>query len=107
MAMPDIFLWRMNVYRLLSLHRLIDYGLRDYKVNGQIGLEKSIDDYISNIVEVFREVKRVLRSDGTVWLNLGDSYAGGKTGRYDIPDIGFKNNNIPTGFKHKDLLGIP
>ena len=53
------------------------YGLRDYGVSGQIGLEQSPDEYISKLVAVFREVKRVLRADGTLWLNLGMSYAGG------------------------------
>ena len=51
------------------------WGLRDYGVDGQIGLESSPDAYVSKMVEVFREVRRVLRDDGTLWLNLGDSYA--------------------------------
>jgi DNA modification methylase len=52
------------------------YGLRDYGVAGQLGLEASPDEYVAALVEVFREVRRVLRSDGTFWLNIGDSYAG-------------------------------
>jgi DNA modification methylase len=52
------------------------FGLRDYGHAGQIGLEASPNDYVAKMVEVFREVKRVLRDDGTLWLNLGDSYAG-------------------------------
>ena len=52
------------------------FGLRDYGVDGQIGLEPSPDEFVSQLVEVFREVKRVLRDDGTLWLNLGDSYWG-------------------------------
>lgn len=52
------------------------YGLRDYGVDGQIGLEPTPDEYVAQLVEVFREVRRVLRPDGTCWLNLGDSYAG-------------------------------
>lgn len=52
------------------------YGLRDYGVAGQIGLEPSPDEYIAALVAVFREVRRVLHSDGTLWLNIGDSYAG-------------------------------
>lgn len=52
------------------------YGLRDYKVNGQLGLEASPSEYVSKLVSIFQEVRRVLRDDGTVWLNLGDSYAG-------------------------------
>lgn len=91
------------------------YGLRDYKVEGQIGLEKTPEQYVATIVEVFKEVKRVLRKDGCVFLNLGDSYAGGKIGRCDSgdngkfggPDIGFKCNDIPNGLKPKDLIGIP
>ena len=52
------------------------FGLRDYGVDGQIGLEPTPDDFVAAMVEVFRDVRRVLRPDGTVWLNLGDSYAG-------------------------------
>jgi DNA modification methylase len=51
------------------------FGLRDYGVPGQLGLEKTTEEYVSKTVEIFREVRRVLRSDGTLWLNLGDSYA--------------------------------
>lgn len=54
------------------------FGLRDYGVDGQIGLEKEPDEYIINMVSVFREVHRVLRDDGTLWLNIGDSYGKGK-----------------------------
>ena len=53
------------------------YGLRDYGVDGQVGLEETPEAYVQNLVEIFREVKRVLRDDGTFWLNLGDSYWGG------------------------------
>lgn len=56
------------------------FGLRDYGVDGQIGLEPSPDDFAQRLVEVFREVRRVLRDDGTVWLNLGDSYAAQRGG---------------------------
>ena len=153
---------------VLSLHRLIDYGLRDYgtaewvggdpncehtvssgdndnlktyvtrperdgvkrqycqkcgavRVDNQIGLEQSPDDYVAAMVQVFREVWRVLRDDGTVWLNLGDSYASVKS-RYSSrphtlaghargddhdmkPDLYHyaKTHNI----KDKDLIGIP
>lgn len=52
------------------------YGLRDYSVEGQIGLEQTPQEFIAKLVEVFREVRRVLRSDGTCWVNMGDSYAG-------------------------------
>ena len=52
------------------------FNLRDYGVEGQIGLEDSVEDYVNSLVNVFREVKRILKDDGTLWLNLGDSYAG-------------------------------
>lgn len=55
------------------------FGLRDYQVEGQIGLEDTPDAFVARLVEVFREVRRVLRDDGTLWLNLGDSWAGAKT----------------------------
>ena len=98
------------------------WGLRDYGVEGQIGLEKTPEEYVSKMVEVFREVKRVLRKDGTLWLNLGDSYAGsGKAGNnpeYQKRHIQFGKIEIkerrgkPTpskkiGLKPKDLVGIP
>ena len=54
------------------------YGLRDYGVDGQIGLEQSPEEYVAKMVDIFREVRRVLRDDGTVWLNFGDCYWGGK-----------------------------
>lgn len=70
------------------------WGLRDYGVLGQIGLEKTLGEYVAKLVEVFREVWRVLREDGTLWLNLGDSYQGGN--KFPLP-----------GLKSKDLIGIP
>lgn len=96
------------------------WGLRDYGVSGQIGLEKDPNDYVSKLVEVFREVRRVLKPDGTLWLNLGDSYATG-AGQGFIPGNGGqdnrwkrdKNKNIQPnrlkieGLKKKDLIGIP
>ena len=54
------------------------FGLRDYGCDGQIGLEPTPEEYVSKMVEDFREVRRVLRKNGTAWLNLGDSYGGGK-----------------------------
>ena len=53
------------------------WGLRDYGVAGQLGLERTPEEYVARMVEVFREVRRVLRGDGVLWLNLGDSYATG------------------------------
>ena len=59
------------------------FGLRDYGVDGQIGLENELDEYIEELVNVFREVRRVLRPDGSAWLNLGDTYSGGSIVRSD------------------------
>ena len=91
------------------------WGLRDYGVEGQIGLEKTPEEYVLKMVEVFREVKRVLRKDGTLWLNLGDSYCGtGNKGKYKDPKyLNGRNgqkvalNNKIKGLKAKDLVGIP
>ena len=55
------------------------WGLRDYGEGEQLGLEETPEEFVENLVKVFREVKRVLRDDGTVWLNLGDSYISGKS----------------------------
>ena len=57
------------------------FGLRDYGVDGQIGLEQTPEMYVQKLVDVFREVRRVLKHDGTLWLNLGDSYARAKASR--------------------------
>jgi DNA modification methylase len=108
------------------------WGLRDYGVDGQLGLEETPEQFVATMVEVFAEVRRVLRSDGTLWLNLGDTYAGG--GGYapnapsNRPDAqlarGFMDRtrmekrpgqgaaksvrrSLPAGLKAKDLVGIP
>jgi site-specific DNA-methyltransferase (cytosine-N4-specific) len=88
------------------------WSLRNYNIPGQIGLELSLNEYIDNVVEVFEQVHRLLRDDGTLWLNIGDSYtSGGRTWR--APD---KKNPIramdirpptPEGLKPKDLIGVP
>lgn len=89
------------------------YGLRDYGVDGQIGLEKTPDEFVLKLVKVFREVRRVLRDDGTLWLNLGDSYAANRSyqvsdGKHQSHDFGKSNaSKIPNGLKQKDLIGIP
>lgn len=102
------------------------WGLRDYGAEGQLGLEKTPDEYVANMVAVFREVRRVLRDDGTLWLNLGDSYAGSWSGNSMRPDGGQqregspgfqsklvdgryrgRNGVVPSGMKPKDLVGIP
>ncbi len=109
------------------------FGLRDYGVAGQIGLEKTPQEFVAKLVDVFREVRRVLRSDGTCWLNLGDSYAGSwgaqsrgnTTGeaksrlsgssmlsarQIEAHPLGATSTgslkNTP-GLKKKDLMGIP
>ena len=102
------------------------WGLRDYRVDGQLGLEGTPDEYVSAMVDVFREVRRVLRDDGVCWLNLGDSYnnagssmngtgldgkrRGGATGADG--ECGYKKRDLRNalkahGLKPKDLVGIP
>jgi len=102
------------------------WGLRDYGHDGQIGLESTPEAYVARMVEVFREVRRVLRDDGTCWVNLGDSYnnagsskngtgldgkqRGGATGADG--KCGYKKRDLRhalrgSGIKHKDLCGIP
>lgn len=91
------------------------FGLRDYGVDGQIGLEQSPDAYVAKLVEVFREVRRVLRDDGVLWLNLGDSYAmstigssgKGKNATNKGTLISDRRWRIADGLKPKDLIGIP
>ena len=91
------------------------WGLRDYGVDDQLGLEATPEEFVENMVDVFREVKRVLRNDGTLWLNLGDTYCGtGHKGEHTDPKHkegrnGRKIalNNKVAGLKSKDLIGIP
>ena len=108
------------------------YGLRDYGMEGQIGLEATPEAYVETMVNVFREVRRVLKDDGTLWLNLGDSYAGswgnyggqnrgkGKqreiTNGSQVEQKAYEGkehwkpptaNNLGNGIKPKDLIGIP
>lgn len=104
------------------------FGLRDYGMEGQLGLEPSPADFVAAMVEVFREVRRVLADDGTLWLNLGDSYASGggtsqphrnnsggfggsngqRTQGYAQAGGGFNRpNTLVGGLKSKDLIGIP
>src|SRR6478609_9369447 len=72
------------------------FGLRDYKVEGQIGLEATPDLYVQVLVEVFREVRRVLKDDGTCWLNLGDSYATGAGKVGECPGGGAQGERFKT-----------
>jgi DNA modification methylase len=95
------------------------FGLRDYGVVGQIGLEPTPAEFVQVMVEVFREVRRVLRKDGTCWINLGDSYASAPSGSFDkgqrgggaLEGGGFRANKIidatKLGYKPKDLMGMP
>ena len=97
------------------------YGLRDYGEEGQIGIEPTPREYVGRLVEVFDEVYRVLADEGTLWLNIGDSYAGSGKGPMSIQVAGNgKNRNlydmksriyeVPkkwNGIKPKDLIGIP
>ena len=103
------------------------WGLRDYGVDGQLGIEETPEEYVAKMVEVFREVKRVLRKDGTLWLNLGDSYASKPPGCSGVSkssglhgaqgdtkyrdtltrSVGTKRNTVVGNLKPKDLVGIP
>jgi len=89
------------------------FGLRDYGHEGQIGLEETPEQYISAMVEVFRCVWDVLEDDGTLWLNIGDSYAGNNSRASNNGRAGFGNarekvvNRTGEGLKTKDLIGIP
>ena len=88
------------------------WGLRDYGIPGQIGLEGNVEDYIAALTRVFEQVRRVLRDDGVLWLNIGDGYTSGNRG-WRAPDR--KNParemsvrpDTPEGLKPKDLIGLP
>ena len=96
------------------------YNLRNYGMENQIGIEESPDDYILKLVSVFKEVKRVLKNDGVLWLNIGDSYYNYRPGKgqsmpkqtlsnsnQDLPVECNKRNNKFDNLKEKDLIGIP
>lgn len=98
------------------------FGLRDYGADGQIGLEETPEEYIRRLVEIFREIRRVMRDDGTLWLNIGDSYAGSGKGRMKdgshsadrskssdyLCNVGGAITKSKTpGIKRKELIGIP
>ena len=86
------------------------YNLRDYGTAGQIGAEATPEEYIENLVKVFREVQRVLRPNGTLWINIGDSYAtrSGAQPPTNTRNIhGHTAKQLPAGYKYKDLMGIP
>jgi DNA modification methylase len=86
--------------------------LRDYNIPGQIGLESSVHAYIEHLVKVFAQVRRVLKNDGTLWLNIGDSYtSGGRTWRATDKKNPVRAMKVrpptPEGLKPKDLIGVP
>jgi DNA modification methylase len=96
------------------------FGLRDYGHDGQIGLEETVGEYVANIVDVFANVWNILEDDGTVWLNLGDSYYNYRPGKgqalnkqtvsntnQDLPTTCARRGNKQEGLKEKDLIGIP
>lgn len=97
------------------------FGLRDYGVEGQIGLESSLDEFLEIMVDIFHQVRRVLRDDGTLWVNVGDSYASrpnGSIGKSTLEGShaphaetrranGLRKHFIPGALKHKDLMGMP
>src|SRR3990167_7064158 len=98
------------------------WGLRDYGVEGQIGLEATPEEYVAQILKVFEEAWRVLKKDGTLWLNLADSYAGSIKGEGGTYELSKKQNSnrgshygkdqgekhlFTHGLKPKDLVGIP
>lgn len=99
------------------------FGLRDYGMSEQIGLEPTPDAFVDALVSVFREVRRVLREDGTLWVNIGDSYAGTGYSNHDLNGSEWKSDVngdkrktrqqdqrkalTPLGIKSKDLIGIP
>lgn len=99
------------------------WGLRDYGVAGQLGLERTPDEYVAKMVEVFREVRRVMKEDGVLWLNVGDSYATGGHGGHQASTKGalpisfhghrprhgdrIPRHVPPNGLKPKDLVGVP
>lgn len=96
------------------------YGLRDYGHSGQIGLEESPEEFIDNLVDVFRHVRNILADDGVIWVNIGDSYYNYRPGKgqalvkqtvasndQDLPQTCARRGNKLEGLKEKDLIGIP
>ncbi len=88
------------------------WGLRDYGIPHQIGAEEKVSDYITKLVDIFHEVKRVLSDDGTLWVNIGDSYTSGNRKWRDVdrknPARGMDYRPpTPEGLKPKDLIGVP
>lgn len=122
MTNPDVWLLTGDALARLrdlpdgSIHLCVTsppyYGLRNYSAIGQIGHEKTPKEYVANLTNVFREVRRVLRDDGSCWVVIGDCYAnGGRTSRDHDKKLAERHNapraNDPVGVKEKDLIGIP
>lgn len=118
---PDFTLYQGDVIEVLNslppdlAHTVVTsppyYQQRDYGVEGQIGLEDTLVEYLEKMVVVFAALRRVLRDDGTVWLNIGDGYAGNRS--YQVPDNKHTNvgnhmrGKVPAGLKPKDLMMVP
>ncbi len=88
------------------------WALRDYGVKGQLGLEPNFNDYINKLCDIFDEVKRVLRKDGTLWVNIGDTYSGAGSGQKDTGKCVYKTNDFrknptKTNLQDKSLCNIP
>lgn len=89
------------------------WGLRDYETDGQLGLEPTPEEYVEKLTTIFHEVKRVLKNDGTLWLNLGDSYSGSGIGTAEqtLGQSKYKDfkspNRVYKGLPRKNLVGIP
>ena len=88
------------------------WSLRDYGIDGQLGLEGSVHEFIDALAELFDDVRRVLRPDGTLWLNIGDSYTSGNRGwrapdRKNVARAMGTRPPTPDGLKPKDLIGVP
>lgn len=107
-----------------SVHAVVTsppyYSQRDYGVPGQLGMEETPEEYVAALVEVFREVRRVLRPDGSVFLNVGDTYASNRGARnlvFGNPEFNetrpsrektrLPGSRVPNGCKPKDLIGVP
>jgi DNA modification methylase len=87
------------------------WQLRDYGVDGQLGLERTVGEYLAAMVRVFREVRRVLRDDGTLWLNLGDTYVSSwpcsQVKKVRLGSMKRKRTRLIDGLKEKDMAGVP
>lgn len=120
---PDVTLWHGDALETLrelpseSVHCIATsppfYALRDYGIDGQIGLEATPEEWAQRLAEVFGEARRVLRKDGTLWVECGDGYAANRSyqvsqSKHQAHDYGASNAvRVPSGYKAKDLFGSP